>query len=196
MAYTLNMPEAVDDPSQSQGLIKGNFNELNTFLAINHEGITTVTDPGKHKFLQMPKQDSPILPPSTTLTEIALFSHTSTLTTDIELVFRRKDNGSQIEFTGALASTTGWTRLPSGILLKWGTGSGSGAVTVDFPVGGTLPAFTSVFSAQVSVDDSGPVPNTFATFQTLSPLQIKVYCSTRTAVTATNASFRYLVIGI
>ncbi len=192
MAYTVDIPQASDDPSQSQGQILGNFQELNTFLAINHEGITTVTDPGKHKFLQMPEQSSA---PDTLVNEVALFSRESTLTTNTELVFRRESNGFESEFTGVLDATNGWTRLPSGILLKWGTGSGSGPVETVFPAGATFPAFTAVFSAQVSVDDSSPIPKTFATFQTVSETQINVYCSLRIKNEATQAQFRYLVIG-
>ncbi len=192
MAYTVDIPQASDDPSQSQGQILGNFQELNTFLAINHEGITTVTDPGKHKFLQMPEQSSA---PDTLVNEVALFSRESTLTTNTELVFRRESNGFESEFTGVLDATNGWTRLPSGILLKWGTGSGTGEVDVDFPAGATLPVFVNVFSAQVSVEDSSAAPNTFATFQSMTNSQIKVYCSSRTVNSAANTVFRYLVIG-
>lgn len=57
MAYNADIPQASDDPSQSQGQILANFQALNTFLSVNHVDINDPTQ-GQHKFLQMPEQAS------------------------------------------------------------------------------------------------------------------------------------------
>ena len=191
MVYTVDIPQPTDDPSQSQGQILGNFQGINTLVNVNHVDFDEA-DEGKHKFLQMPEQAAA---PATAANEAGLFAQESSLTAVTELVFRRESSGTEIEFTGLLANTNGWTRLPSGILLKWGSGSGSGAVTVVFPTGATIPAFSNVFSAQVSVEDSSGTPNTFATFQSMTTLQLVAFSSGRITTAAANASFRYLVIG-
>lgn len=86
--------------------------------------------------------------PATAANEMALYTVQSALTSVSELVVRRESSGTQIEFTSSTQATNGWTRLPSGILIKWGTVSVSRNTlsTVTFPVAATVPAFTSIFS--------------------------------------------------
>lgn len=191
MAYNENIPQAPDNPSQSQGQILGNFQEISTAFNTNH-GNFNAGDQGKHSFLQMPEQSSP---PATLANEAGLFSRESSLTNMTELVFRRESNGDQIEFTGFLGANNGWTRLPSGILLKWGTGSGSGSHTTNFPTGATIPVFAEVYVGSVTTSDSSPAPNTFATFRSLSTTGISVFGSRRTSTAATVTNYNYVVIG-
>jgi len=191
MAYNSDIPQASDDPSQSQGQILDNFQELNTYLSVNHVDLND-GDQGKHNFMQMPEQSSS---PSTAANEGALYTIEGTYTSATELVFRRESNGDEIEFTGLLGSTNGWTRLPSGILLKWGTSTANGSTATNFPTGATIPVFSSVYSAQVSVQDASGTPNTFATLVSISTTAITVYGSSRTSTSSTAVTYRYLVIG-
>lgn len=192
MAYTNSIPQATDDPSQSQSQILDNFQALNTSNSVNH---VAYNDPnqGKHKFVQMPEQGSS---PTTDPNEGALFTRASTLTSATELVYRRASNGTAIEFTAFLGSNNGWTRLPSGILLKWGTATASGSSATNFPTGATIPVFTSVYSAQVTIQDSSGSPNTMATLQSISTTSITVFGSQRISTTPVSVTYRYLVIGI
>lgn len=192
MAYNKGIPQEDDNPSQSQGLIEANFQEINTAFNLNH-GNFNDPDQGKHKFLDLPDQSSP---PTTGANEGAFYSQNSTLTGTTELVFRRESNGDEIEFTGFLGADDGWTRLPSGILLKWGTGNGSGISSTSFPIGANIPVFTAVFSAQVTVKDTSSEPNSFATFRTVSITAISTFGSSRVSKSETDATFTYLVIGI
>lgn len=189
MTYIPNIPQPGDDPSISQDQILNNFQDLNTFLSQNHVSLNDANQ-GKHTILQMPIQGSA---PSTASNEIALYSRTSGNTGNNELVFRRSSDGTLIEATAFLGNTNGWTRLPSGILLKWGTGSGSGVVNVSIS---SNPGFSAVYSAQITVDDAFATPNSFVSLRSLNPNEMSVYCSSRTVTSPASATFRYLVIGI
>ena len=191
MAYNSDIPQASDDPSQSQSLLLANFQELNTNNSVNHVALND-PDQGKHKFLQMPEQSSS---PATAANEGALYTVESSLTSVSELVFRRESSGTEIEFTSSLDSTNGWTRLPSGILLKWGTSTADGNTATSFPTSATIPVFSTVLSAQVTVEDSSGTPNTMATLAAFSTTQITVFGSQRATLSTASVTYRYLVIG-
>lgn len=192
MAYNENIPQAFENPSDSQGKLLANFQAISTAFNLNH-GNFNDPDQGKHEFLQMPEQASA---PTTLTDEAGFYSQNSTLTGVTELVFRRESNGDEIEFTGFLGATDGWTRLPSGILLKWGSDSGSGATPVTLPTGSNIPIFVAVFSGLVSVVDSSSTPNTFATLQNITNTSLLVFGSSRSNNSATSANFNYLIIGV
>lgn len=191
MAYNENIPQASDNPSQSQAQILDNFQEISTAFNTNH-GNFNAGNQGKHSFLQMPEQSSP---PSTSSDEMGLYIKESSLTSLAEMFIRRESNGTEIEFTSFLGAANGWTRLPSGILLKWGTSNGSGAHTTNFPTGATIPVFAAVYTGFVVTFDSTPTPNTFATFQGVSTIGINIFGSERVTKTITDTTYTYLVIG-
>lgn len=132
MAYQANIPQATDKLSVSQADLLNNFIEIDTFVGVNHYGFG-VADQGKHLYIQMPITGSP---PGTAADETGLYTDTGLTSGNPELWFRRHSNGSQIAFTEAVFASAGWTRLPSGILLQWGTGTidNTGADTINFPV--------------------------------------------------------------
>lgn len=150
MAYQNNIPQPTDQLSKSQSDILNNFAAIKTLVDINHVTFD-VADQGKHKFVTMPVQGSS---PATLGGELALFSRTSAFTTVPEMAFRRQTNGSVIEFTslGAVAGTAtvpGWSMLPSGILIKWGSGTTSnpgGVLTVVLNAAGQ-PTYSAVYAA-------------------------------------------------
>ena len=192
MAYNENIPQPTTNPSNDQPLILDNFKAISTVVNVNHINFDE-PGKGKHKFLQMPEQSSA---PATAVNELGVYSKQSTLTAQAEMFIRRESNGTEIEFTSFLGATNGWTRLASGILLKWGSGTGSGITVTNFPTGATIPVFVSVFNGLVSVEDTSPSPNTFTTLRSISTTAITVFNSKRTSSGADSATFRYLVIGI
>ena len=46
--YTANIPQAGDNPSDSQSLILQNFQSIATAFQLNHVELTDTTDRGKH----------------------------------------------------------------------------------------------------------------------------------------------------
>lgn len=124
MAYTSNIPQAGDDPSDSQSEILANFQEIGTLVAVNHVAFND-GDQGKHKFMQMPEQGSA---PSTAANEGALYTKEESGAT--QLFFRDESSGSERQITGAFtAATNGQVTIPGGLILKWGQGNFSGSST-------------------------------------------------------------------
>lgn len=161
MAWQPNIPLATDQLSQSQMDIQGNFQALDpVFNGINN-------------FLLLPVQGAA---PSTSATQVALYSKTG-ISTNQELFFRRVSDGVQIDCTGSLQSSNGWSRLPSGILLKWGsaTVNRNALTTVTYPTGGAIPAFSTVYMVAVN--------QTFSAGPTLSDLNCFVSAGNYTATT-------------
>ena len=191
MSYNANIPQASDDPSQSQGQLLDNFQAINTFTAVNHVALND-SNQGKHKFMQMPEQSSA---PTTTSNEGAIYTQESSLTGNTECVFRRESNGLQIEFTGFLGAANGWSRFPSGILLKWGQSSSTGTGTTNFPTGATIPVFTAVYQVIITTFDDTGQPNSMSTLQGFTTTGVTTYGSQRNGGSAINARFRYLAIG-
>lgn len=146
MAYSNNIPQPTDRLKDSQPDILANFQAIGTFVAVNHIGFNTGANEGKHNYIQFPNVQAVDVP--TGAGEVALYSKTGI--TGVPALFFRGESNSAVDtsgFTEALKAIIGWTRLPSGILLKWGLASTTllGDNTVTFPVGPNIPVFSTIF---------------------------------------------------
>jgi len=148
LAYNPSVPQGGDLLSQSQSDILNNFTAIKTLVDINHVTFDAVEE-GKHHFVQFPVQ-SPV--PTTGAGEVGIYSQTSAITGNPELVFAPENDATTYEFTSATKNANGFTMLPSGIIIKWGTGSvGANTTAVaTFNVGSGVPAFTTVYNVQVT----------------------------------------------
>lgn len=154
MSYTTNIPAANDNPSVSQGEIQANFNEINTWVNVNHTGFGG--NEGKHNMVEMPIQGSI---PSTLINEGTLYTASQTvasantasclmychdlnstptamytyqLTRPIDSNFAKFGTFTNYN----LGTSGGWTFLPGGLLLQYGTVAGASVVdgyTIMFP---------------------------------------------------------------
>ncbi len=176
--------------------INQNFAVIDAAFSVDHVDFN-LTNQGKHNQVTMPVQAAS---PATLASEVALFSRTSPLTGVPEMAWRRQSNGSVIEFTGALLASSGWSYMPSGLLIKWGHTSATGLTTVTFPTGANIPAFTTIYSMNITTayvntsDGDGFVRlNNF-----LAPYtQFSVYASRRTSTGSFGpVSFQYFAIGV
>ncbi len=191
MAYNPNIPQPTDVISQSQADILNNFMALGTTFDVNHIDFNAF-DAGKHKFIQFPLQGSA---PATSNTEIALFSQTSTLTSNVELAIRKQNNGTVYEIS-AQAAASGWSRLTSGILLKWGNfATVPGANVINFPVGATIPVFGSIFQVIISTKALG-ASDTNVLLNSFTTAAMTVTSTARTTTANAVSGFTYLAIGI
>lgn len=102
MAYTSNIPQASDNPSQSQQQILDNFTEISTALSANH-GAFNDADQGKHTLMNMVRQT---LPQSAGATEGLLFS---ALVNGASELYYGKDSAAAVQMTGQQPSTGGGT---------------------------------------------------------------------------------------
>lgn len=136
MAWNPNIPQPNDALSQSQADILANFQALD---ALFNDGV--------QNWVTLPVQGSA---PVTAAAELALYSKSVSGTP--QLFMRQQSNGAEFNFTSSLQASSGWSRLPSGILLKWGSSTPTRNTlgTVTYNTGGSIPAFTTVFSVIVS----------------------------------------------
>lgn len=193
MSYDPNIPQSNDIISASQIDLLNNFTSLNTQFNVDHVALNAGSNNGKHEKSTYIEQSAD---PTTAANEIALYSKESALTGDTQLFLRRESSGSVIEASGLLANANGWTRLPSGILLKWGTDSKTGNATVTFPVAANIPVFSSIFQVFITVEDSSGTPNSFVYLKSITTTTFDVNCVQRTALSSSTATFRYLAIGL
>jgi hypothetical protein len=172
MSFNQNIPQPGDKISQSQGQILGNFQSLYTWANANHVSFD-LTNAGKHIYVQMPVQGAP---PAFTLGEIDLWNQAYTVNAATKNEFYiRKENQTNVGtvdvsvpstasilgyYSGASISYTGWTFLPSGILMQWGQATTAvGSVIVNLNAGGNQgPVLTQLFSCQASFAQT-PAPS-------------------------------------
>ena len=205
MAY-LDIPLATDALSQSQQDIRNNFLSILNAFDANHVDFNAGADAGKHKYVTLPQQGS--TPPiAFGATEMALYSAQSPYNAAVNEIFINKTNQAtvvQIPSTSSILSVasdpgndvSGWTYLPSGILLKWGNGTANGNTNITFPVAASIPAFTNVMSVQLSTyANSTSDSNTYVRLSAFTNTGFQCYGSSRTTVAAAACSFQYLAIG-
>ena len=161
MTFDPNIPQASDDPQVSQGEILQNFQVLYANFGVNHVDLGAITNAGKHKFVEMPNQGS--IPATISgegtfyteavtrggVTESQVFytadahtTHKFQITTALDAanaLFGLNTNNYNAVGT---AYSGGWSFLPGGLLLQYGTYSPGASLpntgTIPFPV-----AFTS-----------------------------------------------------
>jgi len=193
MSYKNSIPQPTDKLRDSQNDILNNFAAIKSAFDINHYTFD-LADEGKHTHISFPEQAAD---PGAVLTEMQLYAKQSALTSVPELFVQRGD-GTVYEFTSATRAATGWTRLPSGILIKWGSDSGTGDDTFVLPVAATIPAFTAIYSVQLTVADAltTDVDKSIRATSFTLPGTIRVYASNRSTTGSATVGFEYLVIGI
>ena len=199
MPYNPAIPQATDIQAQSQNDILGNFQALSVWVNIDHVDFASV-DQGKHNKVTFPVQ---AVAPVFNAGEVGLFNFLSPITAVDEL-YVVNSAGASTQMTSSILSTNanpgnnvaGWSRLPSGILLKWGNGNANGNTAIVFPVAATIPVFVNVMSMQVTTFvNSALDSNTFVRLSAFTNVGFNVYGSQRTAAVAAAGSFQYLAIG-
>ncbi len=206
MAYNPNIPQGTDLLSQSQSDIQTNFATIQTVFDVNHVDFNA-SGAGKHIYVELPvAAGNPIPPIAFPAAEIAVYAATNATTTVNELYVNKTNQATvvQVPMTASILSTnsnpglnvSGWTYLPSGILLKWGVGTANGSTTILFPVAATIPVFTNVMSVQVCTQYNNAADgNGFARLSNFNSTGLNVYGSQRTTTTPQATGFQYLAIG-
>ncbi|TET75290.1 MAG: hypothetical protein E3J43_08585 [Candidatus Heimdallarchaeota archaeon] len=116
MGYQDDIPQEDDTLAKSQEDLLNNFQAISTGFNVNHEGFNS-EEKGMHKFLNMPEQEEA---PSTGEKDGALY--TKEVEEKLELFFREKEDGKEIQLTNASkAESTGNVILPGGVIFSWGS---------------------------------------------------------------------------
>lgn len=204
MAYQNNIPQPTDQLAVSQADILGNFAAIQTLINVNHVDFAS-GDQGKHKWVTLPVQ-TPSPPIAFNPGELALYSFLNPTTSVNELYINKTNQFAvvQVPMTASILSTNsapvggtqGWSYLPSGILLKWGFGTATGSTDFLFPVAADIPAFTAVFSMNLTALTLGIIdPDIAVTLSGFNNLGYRAYGSNRTTTGAAACLFQYLAIG-
>ncbi len=149
--YTQNIPASGNLPAADQPNLQTNTNSINSIIDVDHYPFGTGID-GQHKYLHM-KQGA--LPPGG-VTGTGLF-YTQASNGATQLYYSNGSTGNEYQLTrvnnanfGTFATNPGWTFLPGGLLMQWGTDTKATGGTVTFPF-----AFTSsVYSIQITVNEN------------------------------------------
>jgi len=193
MAYTANIPQATDRIKDSQSQLLGNFQAIKALVDVNHVTFD-LAGQGKHKFVTFPTQAAAI--PTILDTESCLFYGTSADNGATELQIKKDAAGVPVSFTGAkLSNDSGWTRLPSGLLLKFDVQEHSGMYTHTWQLVG-CPAFQHVYCAYcTNVPRSGASEDSYSQLISFDLTTIKVN-STLMSNLATPFLCKYYVLVI
>lgn len=201
MAYNPNIPQPSNQLSQSQSDMLQNFTALQTLIDVNHVDFSDGDDQGKHKWVTFPLQESA---PSFNAGEVGLYNLNFATTSTNEL-FLNSQNGTNIPTTASTLSTNaapaqnsgGWTYLPSGLILKFGSFTGNSGLSTVTLSGATIPVYTQILSVIVCAYSTATTDQNFAVRlgPILSNTQFQVYISARTTTGSATGGFQFLAIG-
>lgn len=189
MPFNPNIPQANDQLSQSQDDLLQNFQAINTYVAVNHEGFASA-NAGKHKFVTFTDQ-SPA--PAVAGTDIAMYNAAVSGTQQLHI---KKAGGTGVPITQlTLSPGAGYTYLPAGLLLQWGTTLApiTGSTVINFPI-----AFgSSAFNVQVTTYATNPADtDTFVRLVTQTATNFTVWASPRSTTGTKAALCQWLAIGL
>lgn len=187
MAYTSNVPTASQLISQSQSIINANFQALAPWG--NGYGAFSL------------QSGAPAFSANTDY--MYLLSYATTSTNELWLHKQTTAGLSEVPFTASKMSNNaaascdnGWTYLPSGLLMKWGSTAAPGAsvnITPTATSGG--PNFSRVFRVFLTPLDGGTAVNFNCGQRTAADNttgNFTAYCANPSGTT----SIRYLVLGV
>lgn len=186
MTYNPNIPQPSDIPSQSQGEILTNFQQLNTVFDVDHVAFndSNASNRGKHDkstYIELGAD------PTTAADEISLYS--KDVGGNTRLFMRQESDGGVIQLSGAnpTSGTSGSTFLAGGLIIKWGVRtSPTDGSTVVF-AGGAFP--NNVFALTLGERRNGTsVTATYFTSLTTSGFTIRTS-------TGSNDAVHYIAIG-
>lgn len=183
MSYNPNIPLSTDRPSQSQGQILTNFQQLDSIFAINHVTFddATVANRGKHTYVTL--IDETATPPTPSGTDIALYSAVASGVN--ELFYIQGAVGTPIQITGA--GSPGSSFEIRGGTFTYPLGSLPNPVTITF----SSPFPTSVVSVVITPTNiQGPDLRLYVSSQTVAHFIV-----TPRGTSGANATFNYIAIG-
>ncbi len=116
-SYSLNTPQGTQQINNTQGPINTNFQAISTLFSVNHVGFNVVDNFGTHTVVDYHIQTSD---PTTSSTEIAMYSKAVDNVNTMELFYRYPNNGNVVQLTGSTTVTPD----------NSGSGSGGEVITV------------------------------------------------------------------
>lgn len=131
-----NVPLPGNNLQQTRDPINNNFSVIDTAFSVNHVPYNDASgNQGMHQFMQIPAA-VPTLSTVNATPIVGFYSNNGATSGVPELFFQRTNQAANTgyAFTEGTNAQPGWSRLGSGIVLKWGaatTGSGAGNTFID-----------------------------------------------------------------
>lgn len=201
MAYN-DTPLVHEQKRDSGNKIQENFSILRPYLEYDHAPINAGVGDRVHKRITL---EDKATPPPSVAGEFTLFSQKSVNSGKSELFFKNDAVATVFEMT---SSGFGWSRLSSGLLIKYGIGTAYGGYhEYKYPVsaGTEIPVFRHVYTAQLSLasfDTSTIIGDVDRAVRLIDFTQIDrliVFAGYRYTfappIGATDVKFHYFVIG-
>lgn len=195
--YDNTIPQASQRLKDSQPDLLENFQAIQELVEVNHVTFNTA-DFGKHKFVTFPVQNPA---PTFGATELGLYSFLNGTTAKNELYVNKISGATQkqIPMTASTLSassapasgTGGWTYLPSGMFMTFGSGNANGLTTVTL----STPPPNAILNVQLTAAGNTTTYSnqTVRFIDILSNSQFRMFGSLNGAAGATG--FTFLVIG-
>ena len=188
MAYKNNIPQPNTLQSISQADLLNNFVEIDNIVSEDHETFTAGVNKGKHKKVILRKQAAS---PAVVAEEIGVFAKNNAAG-DISLFV--KNNATEIDITTCKKNIKGYTRLPSGILIQWGSGTIVAGTRTTPAIAYEIP-FTAIYSINVTPWGLQPVDIRDAILAVVNATINNFMVTRDEHLNGTARSFRYIAIG-
>ena len=198
MTYDPNFPQPSTLISQAPTGFQANWQAINSNtsgFSVDHVSLTDTTNGGRHQAVHLKKQT---VDPTTLSDEGAIYSK-DIGSPDVELFYRRENNGLITQLTGLASSlaTNGYYRFPGGLLFKWGKFSAAGGNQIfSWPSGPDIPVFSAIFQVFLQPTDAAGSPDWFVYVNNFNTTQLSVDSTFRTKNAAHAGNFSYLAIGM
>lgn len=195
MTFNPNIPTGGQTISSTTVPIQTNFSVSNTAFGVDHTPFTVVTNQGQHNKVSLIQQASD--PVALTTAPILYAKSTTSNTVNNDIYFERasNDGSAVVQLTttkvNPLASASGSSFLPGGIMIQWGSQSfvGTQNPTVTFPT-----AFPNAcFNIQLSLFNSGYTSATVAPVNVI--LSVSTSGFTARVNQSGNATWYWMAIG-
>jgi hypothetical protein len=204
MAFLPSIPQATDIIANSQSQILNNFTILGAIAGNSNTGSTTINNTAGFNFINLALQGSTV--PSFNGNN-GLWAGTYSVTGKNELWAQYQQGVSQYQYpiSASILSNNptpatqsdGWTYLPSGLIMKWGSSTGTaGNFIYTMPTGANIPVFTQALNVQVCVWETGNLDTNHAIrIINYTPTTINLWGSARTTTATAAVGFSWLAIG-
>jgi len=148
LPYNANIPQATDEPANSQPLLLQNAQSVGTLIPVDHVDFSVNDDYGKHKKVTFPVQTDV---PTFGATELGVYSflfNTGLNPSNLSELYFKRNGENAVPYTATNLHGTnepqngfsGYTYLASGLLMQWGQTSEPLPIATDY-----VPTFLRPF---------------------------------------------------
>jgi len=201
--FTPGYPQDGQSLGASKAVIRNNLDGMFQVFSVEHNTQNVLTNTGLHRQSTYPAASGR---PTTTTGQINIYSRAITGGTAL---FTSRDNNSatvtQISnpnVISPLAATDGYSYLPGGLIIQWGTrivtiNNVGATFLVTFPIPFPNNCFNVQCTAKNNIDTSGNVTASPRNFTTVGSMvtQVRVLVVTSTSTTNAYENFYWVAIG-